>query len=109
MIIVTTDNLPGYEITEVLGLARGSCIKAKHVGKDIGALLKSLVGGELTGYSELLEEAREEALGRMIKQAETMGADAVISLRFSSAQIMSGAAEFLVYGTAVKLQKLKYG
>lgn len=105
MIIVTTDNLPGYEITEILGLAKGSCIKAKHVGRDIGAALKSLIGGELTAYSELLEEAREEALGRMIRQAETMGANGVISIRFSSAQIMSGAAEFLVYGTAVKLQK----
>lgn len=105
MIIVTTDNLPGYEIVEVLGLTKGSCIKAKHVGKDIGAALKSLVGGELRSYSELMEESREEALSRMIKQAEEMGANAIVGLRFASAQIMSGAAEFIAYGTAVKAQK----
>lgn len=105
MIIVTTDNLPGYEVTEVLGLVKGSCIKSKHLGKDIGAGLKSLVGGELKGYSELLEEAREEALSRMIKQAEGMGANAVLGLRFMSSQIMSTAAEFIAYGTAVKVQK----
>lgn len=105
MIIVTTDNLPGYEVTEVLGLVKGSCIKSKHLGKDIGAGLKSLVGGELKGYSELLEESREEALSRMIKQAEGMGANAVLGLRFMSSQIMSTAAEFIAYGTAVKVQK----
>lgn len=105
MIIVTTDNLPGYEIVEVLGLTKGSCIKSKHLGKDIGAVLKSIVGGELKGYSELLEESREEALSRMIKKAEDMGANAIVGLRFSSSQIMSGAAEFIAYGTAVRVQK----
>ncbi len=105
MITVTTDNLTGYEITEVLGLVKGSSIRTKHLGKDIGAIFKSLVGGELRGYSELLEESREEALSRLIRQAEELGANAVVGLRFSSAQVMSGAAEFLVYGTAVRASR----
>lgn len=105
MITVTTDNLTGYEITEVLGLVKGSSIRTKHLGKDIGAIFKSLVGGELRGYSELLEESREEALSRLIRQAEELGANAVVGLRFSSAQVMGGAAEFLVYGTAVRVSR----
>ncbi len=105
MIITTCESVPGYKITEIKGLVRGSCIRAKHLGKDIGAGLKSLVGGELRGYSELLEESREEAIGRMIEQADQSSADAVIGMRFVSSQVMSGAAEFLAYGTAVKLQK----
>ncbi len=105
MIITTCESVPGYRILEITGLTRGSCIRAKHLGKDIGAGLKSLVGGELKGYSELLEESREEAIGRMIEQADKLGADAVIGMRFVSSQVMSGAAEFLAYGTAVKLAK----
>lgn len=105
MIVATTDNLSGYKIKEVYGLVRGSCIRAKHLGRDIGAGLKSLVGGELMGYSDLLEESREEAINRMINAAENMGANAVIGMRFSSSQIMSGAAEMLAYGTAVKIEK----
>ncbi|KUG03411.1 hypothetical protein ASZ90_019199 [hydrocarbon metagenome] len=105
MIITTCESVPGYRTLEIAGLARGSCIRAKHLGKDIGAGLKSLVGGELRGYSELLEESREEAIGRMIEQAERLGADAIIGMRFVSSQVMSGAAEFLAYGTAVKLKK----
>lgn len=105
MLIATTDSLVGYEITKVLGLVKGSSIRSKHIGRDIGAVIKSIVGGELKGYSELLDESREEALSRMIRQAEEIGADAVVGIRFSSAQVISGAAEFLVYGTAVKVQK----
>ena len=105
MIITTCESIAGFEIVEVLGLVKGSCIRAKHLGRDIGAGLKSLVGGELKGYSELLEESREEALERMTIQADKVGANAIISMRFVSSQVMSGAAEFLAYGTAVKIEK----
>lgn len=105
MILSTTDSITGGKITEVMGLVRGSSIRSKHLGKDIGAALKSLVGGELKGYSELLEESREEALNRMIEDADRLGANAVVALRFGTSQIMSGAAEILVYGTAVKMEK----
>lgn len=105
MLMATTDNLSEYKISKTLGLVRGSSIRAKHLGRDIGAGLKSLVGGELRGYSELLVESREEALNRMIEAAEKLNADAIVGIRFSSSQIMSGAAEMLVYGTAVKIEK----
>ncbi|MGI6452814.1 MAG: YbjQ family protein [Syntrophomonadaceae bacterium] len=105
MIIATTDYLAGYKTTQVLGMVKGSSIRSKHLGKDIGALVKSLVGGELKGYSELLEESREEALFRMIAHAEKLGANAIVGTRFTSAQVMSGAAEFLVYGTAIKAER----
>lgn len=103
MLIVTTDFVPGYEITEVLGIARGSTIRAKHVGKDIMAGLRTLVGGELKEYSEMLVESRNESLKRMAAQATEMGADAVIGVRFVTSAVMSGAAELLAYGTAIKL------
>ena len=105
MILSTTESITGWKIIEIKGLVRGSSIRSKHLGKDIGAALKSLVGGELKGYSELLEESREEALQRMIEDAEHQGANAVIALRFSSSQIMNGAAEILAYGTAVRIEK----
>ncbi|MEM9530688.1 MAG: YbjQ family protein [Pseudomonadota bacterium] len=105
MIIVTTEFIAGQTIVETLGVARGSTIRAKHVGKDIMAGLRTLVGGELKEYSEMLLESRNEALQRMIAQAESMGADAVVGLRFVTAQVMAGAAELLAYGTAVKLEK----
>ncbi len=104
MIIVTTDSIPGRKIKSTLGLVRGSCVKAKHIGRDIGALLKNLIGGELKGYEELLDEARETALERLIMDAEKMGANAVVGLRFSSSSIMSGASEILAYGTAVIIE-----
>ncbi len=104
MIIVTTNSIPGRKIKATLGLVRGSCVKAKHIGKDIGALLKNLIGGELKGYEELLNEARETALERLIVDAEKIGANAVVGLRFSSSSIMSGASEILVYGTAVIIE-----
>jgi uncharacterized protein YbjQ (UPF0145 family) len=98
MIICTAESVAGYRTVETLGLVQGSCIKSKHLGKDIGAGLKSLVGGELRGYSELLEESRQEAISRMIEQADRLGADAIIAMRFGSSQVMSGAAEFVAYG-----------
>ena len=104
MIVVNIDHVPGKEIKEVLGLVRGSTIRAKHVGKDIVAGFRHLVGGELTEYTEMLNEAREVALKRMVEKAEKMGADAVINVRFMTASIMRGAAEILAYGTAVKLK-----
>jgi uncharacterized protein YbjQ (UPF0145 family) len=105
MILINTDNIPGKEITEVLGLVKGSTIRAKHVGKDIVSGLRMLVGGEMREYAEMLEEARSIALAKMAKQAESLGADAVINIRFSTSAVMQGAAEILVYGTAVKIEK----
>jgi len=104
MIIVTTDFIPGKEIKEALGLTQGSTIQSKHLGKDIMASFKQLVGGELKAYSEMLQEAREIALERMTEHAKSQGADAVINVRFATSSIMDGAAEILAYGTAVKLK-----
>ncbi len=105
MILTTTETVPGKNIKEVLGIARGSTIKAKHIGKDIMATLKQLVGGELTGYTQMMNEAREEALSRMISHATSLKADAVVNVRFMSADVMQGAAEMMAYGTAVRLKK----
>jgi len=104
MIIATTDTVAGKEITQTLGMARGSTIQAKHIGKDIMSGLRSVVGGELTEYSEMLEEAREKAINRMVEDAEKMGADAVVNVRFMTSMVMAGAAEILAYGTAVKIR-----
>jgi uncharacterized protein YbjQ (UPF0145 family) len=104
MIVVNTDFVPGREILEVVGLVRGNTIRAKHVGKDIMAGLRNIVGGELTEYSEMISEAREEAMNRMINEAEKLGADAVINLRLTTSQVAAGAAEILAYGTAVMLK-----
>ncbi len=105
MIIVTTSQIEGKAITKTLGLVKGNTIRAKHVGNDILAGLKTIVGGELKGYTEMMNEAREQATGRMIKEAKKLGADAIINVRFTTSQIMSGASELLVYGTAVKLDQ----
>jgi uncharacterized protein YbjQ (UPF0145 family) len=105
MIITTTPDVPNKKISHVLGIARGSTIRAKHIGKDILAGLKQLIGGELTGYTEMMNEAREEALQRMIAHAMTLKADAVVNVKFMSAEVMPGAAEMMAYGTAVKLKK----
>ncbi|MCK5762743.1 MAG: YbjQ family protein [Clostridiales bacterium] len=104
MILVNTDTIPGAEITEALGIVRGSTIQSKHIGKDILAGFKTIVGGEITEYTEMLESARKVALGRMVKSAEEVGADAIINIRFATSNIMQGAAELLVYGTAVKIK-----
>jgi len=103
MIIVNTDTVAGRKVVVSLGLVRGSTIQAKHIGKDLMAGLKTLVGGEIKEYTEMLESARQIALGRMVKSAEAMEADAIINVRFATSSIMQGAAELLAYGTAVKL------
>jgi len=103
MILITTDEVAGRPGAEALGLVRGSAVRARHIGKDILAVLKNMVGGELEEYTKLLAEAREQALDRMTAEAEARGADAVVGVRFSSSQIAQGAAEVLVYGTAVRL------
>jgi uncharacterized protein YbjQ (UPF0145 family) len=101
MIVVNTETVPGYRITEVKGLVQGNTIRAKHLGRDIGAGLKNLVGGELRGYTELLTEARREALERMLQQASDLGANAVVNVRFTTSSVAAGAAELYAYGTAV--------
>lgn len=103
MIIVNTDNVEGRSIVSVHGLVMGNTIRSKNVGKDIGAGLKNLVGGELRSYTAMLTEARQEALDRMVESAAAMNADAVVNVRFTTSQIAGGAAELLAYGTAVTL------
>jgi uncharacterized protein YbjQ (UPF0145 family) len=101
LIVVNTETVPGHEIVEIKGLVQGNTIRAKHLGRDIGAGLKNLVGGELTGYTELLTEARREALQRMMDQATQLGANAVVNVRFTTSSVAAGAAEMYAYGTAV--------
>jgi len=103
MIVVNTETVAGREVTEMLGLVRGNTIRARHLGRDIMAGLKTLVGGEIQEYAKLMGEAREQALDRMVAEATELGADAVINVRFSTSVIIGGAAEMLAYGTAVKL------
>ena len=99
--------LPNYQITERLDVVYGSTVRSKHVGKDLFAGLKNIVGGELTAYTELLEESRQEAIDRMVVKAEALGADAVVGLRFSTSSIAQGASELFVYGTAVKVVRVQ--
>ena len=106
MLIVTTDSIPGHRVTETLGIARGNTIRAKHIGKDILAGLRMLVGGEIKEYTAMLTEARNAALQRMEWDAQNMDADAVVNVRFVTSQVMAGAAELLAYGTAVKLEQV---
>lgn len=101
MIVTTTDAIPGYKIEKVLGLVRGNTIRARNIGRDILAVIKNLVGGEISDYTKMLAEAREQALDRLREEALEKGANAVVALRFASAQVMAGAAELLAYGTAV--------
>ncbi len=105
MITVTTDFVAGKKVTETLGLVRGNTIRARHIGRDIMAGLKTIVGGEIKSYTDMISMAREEALSRMIDEAKKLKADAVINVRFMTAEVMQGAAEVLAYGTAVKLGK----
>jgi uncharacterized protein YbjQ (UPF0145 family) len=106
MIIVTTDTIPGQRIVKTLGIARGNTIRAKHIGKDILAGLRMLIGGEIKEYTAMLTEARNAALQRMEWDAQNMDADAIVNVRFVTSQVMSGAAELLAYGTAVKLEEV---
>ncbi|MFH1721077.1 MAG: YbjQ family protein [Candidatus Altiarchaeota archaeon] len=105
MILATTPDIKGKEIAEVLGIVRGSTVRAKWLGKDILAGLRNLVGGEMVEYTEMLAEAREQALNRMMEDASKIGADGVVQVRFATSQIMRNAAEMLAYGTAVKFKK----
>lgn len=104
MILLTTETVPGHEIEKALGLVRGNTVRAKHLGRDIVAALRNLVGGEIGEYSEMMVEARNEAVNRMIAQAEKLDADAIIGIRLVTSQVTTGAAELLAYGTAVKLR-----
>lgn len=103
MKLINIDYIPGQEF-DLLGMVKGNVVQSKNVGRDIGASFKGLVGGELKGYTEMLQEARQIATLRMVEEAEKLGADAVINVKFSSASIMQGAAEVIAYGTAVKFK-----
>ncbi len=103
MMITNLEIVPGKKISKHLGLVQGSSVRAKHVGRDLMASLKNIFGGELKGYTELLQESREEATERMVAQAEAVGANAVLNVRFSTSSIAAGAAELFAYGTAVIL------
>jgi uncharacterized protein YbjQ (UPF0145 family) len=104
IMLTTTETIPGREVAAILGLVKGNTIHARHIGSDIGAQLKSIVGGEIKGYVKAFTSAREEATERMVAEAEALGADAIISMRYSTSMVMPGGAEILAYGTAVKLR-----
>ncbi len=104
LLVTNVEGIPGTRISRHYGLVQGSTVRAKHFGKDFLAGLKNIVGGELKGYTELLSEARDESLGRMVDQAKAVGANAVLNVRFSTSSVAAGAAEILVYGTAVVLE-----
>ncbi|MFZ5573085.1 MAG: YbjQ family protein [Thermodesulfobacteriota bacterium] len=104
MILTNVETIPGATIVEHFGLVSGSTIRAKHVGRDIMASLKNLIGGELKGYTELLKESREQAVERMVSQARQLGANAVVNVRFSTSSVAQGAAELYAYGTAVRVE-----
>ena len=101
MILTTAESIHGKTVVRTLGLVRGNTIRARHIGRDITAALRNLVGGEVTEYTKLLAEAREQALDRMVDEARSLGANAIVAMRFSTSEVMSGAAELLAYGTAV--------
>ena len=104
MVITNIETVPGKTIVEHFGLVSGSTIRAKHVGRDIMASLKNLVGGEIKGYTQLLQESRQQAIDRMIEQARQLGANAIVNVRFSTSSVAQGAAELYAYGTAVRLE-----
>jgi len=105
MIYTTTETIPGKEITEIVGVVTGNVVQAKHIGRDIMASLKSIVGGEIRGYTEMLTEARDLAIQRLVASASEKGADAVVGIRFTTSAIMDGSSEIMAFGTAVKLKK----
>ena len=105
MIVVTTANIPGFDIAEALGMVRGSSIRTKHVGKDIIARFHNLAGGEIYEYTKMLAQAREQAVDRMVEEGQVLGADAIVCVRFQTSMVMAGAAEMLCYGTAVRLAR----
>jgi uncharacterized protein YbjQ (UPF0145 family) len=105
MIVTTTPTIEGRRIRRTLGLVRGNTIRARHIGRDIMAVMRNIVGGEVSEYTKLFAEAREQALDRMVEDAREIGADAIVSVRFTTAEVMSAAAELLAYGTAVTLEE----
>ncbi len=105
MIITNVENVPGKKIVEHFGIVQGSTVRAKHMGRDIMASLKNMVGGELKGYTELLNESRQESIKRMEEQARDMGANAVVNVRFATSSVAQGASELFAYGTAVRLEE----
>jgi uncharacterized protein YbjQ (UPF0145 family) len=104
MIYSTTETIPGKEIEKIVGVVTGNVVQAKHIGRDIMAGLKSIVGGEIRGYTEMLTDARDIAIERLVENAETKGADAIVGIRFTTSAIMDGSSEIMVFGTAVKLK-----
>jgi len=104
MIVATTSEVAGYRVVRTLGLVRGSSIRSRHIGRDVVATLRNLAGGEIAEYTKLMGEVREQAIDRMLEEAERLGADAVLCVRFQTAEVMKGAAEMLCYGTAVTLE-----
>ncbi|UCF05713.1 MAG: YbjQ family protein [bacterium] len=104
MLIVTADEIPGKRITKVLGMVRGNTIRARHIGRDIMASLRNITGGEIVEYTKMIAESREQALDRMVAEAEARGANAIVALRFTTASMMENAAELLAYGTAVVVE-----
>ena len=104
MIITTTNTVEGKKVKEVIGYVKGSTVRAKHIGKDIMAGLKTIVGGEIAEYTEMMDESRKLAIGRMVEEAESKGANAVVGMRFASSAVMQGASEFVAYGTALILE-----
>lgn len=104
MIVTTTHTVAGKRIARTLGLVRGNTIRARHIGRDITAVLRNIVGGEISEYTKMMAEAREQALDRMVEEASEIGADAVVGTRFMTSMLMTGAAELLAYGTAVRLE-----
>ena len=103
MIVTTTESVPGRRITRTLGLVRGNTIRARHIGRDLQAVIRNMAGGEVVEYTKLMGEAREQAIDRAVAEAERLGGNAIVGLRITTAEIMTGAAEILVYGTAVVL------
>jgi uncharacterized protein YbjQ (UPF0145 family) len=104
MILATTETIPGKRIVKALGLVRGNTIRARHIGKDISAAFKNIAGGEITDYTKMLAESREQAIDRLIEDAEALGATAVVGLRLTTSSVMQGAAEILAYGTGVLIE-----
>lgn len=104
MILVTTEEVKGKEIKETLGVVKGEIVQSKNIGRDFMAGMKTLVGGEISGYTEMIREARQIATKRMVDEAEKLGADAIVGIRYGSSAVMQGAAEIIVYGTAVKIK-----
>ncbi len=105
MLITSSETIEGKKISETLGIVKGNTIRAKHLGKDIIASLRNIIGGEIKEYTEMLNEARDQSVKRMVEDAEKMGADAIVTVRFTTSTVIGGAAELLAYGTAVKLKK----